>query len=164
MTDMFDDCGADDDSVDPFDDLMNGDGQGDSELFHATFDNPDSFDDVVPAVEPLEAAPIVSLANGIDYPAGGYAALPVSGDTAALMQQIDSQLATVRELADVSTLGDGGIDVTPGVSGAVQNTLDLLHNTYSASPATLNWLNGMNNAQSSYAEVSNEVYKHEQTH
>jgi hypothetical protein len=156
MTDYFDDdCGMDD--TDGFDDADADDS------FDASSD--DTFDDSDAADEPVYAdTPIVTIANGFDSPAGGYAALPVSGDTAALMQQLDGQLAMVRELSDVSTLGDGGVSGAPAISGSVQDTLDLLHNTYTASPETLNWLNGMNNAQSAYGEVSNDVYKWEQSH
>lgn len=40
----------------------------------------------------------------------------------------------------------------------------MIHNLQTASPATLNWLNGIANAESSCREVSNEVYRYEQTH
>lgn len=162
MTDFYDDdCCGTDEAEDAFD-LMNGDGQGDPEEFYeAYYSTGDSYDSAT--VDTVDEPSIVTIANGAGYPAGGYASLPVSGDTAALMQQLDGQLAMVRQLGDISDLGSG-VTGAPAISGSVQNTLDLLHNTYNASPATLNWLNGMANAESSYREVSNEVYKYDQTH
>ncbi|GID92212.1 hypothetical protein ACFQFC_04240 [Amorphoplanes digitatis] len=170
MTDYYDgDCGCDD-APEPFDEINEID-DSDGEIFDALYDDEadriadeiaDEIEDGFEAVEALGPADqepsIVSIANGDGYP-GGYAALPVSGDTAALIQQLNGQLATVRELGDVGDLGAAA----PG-GGPVQDTLDMIHNLHHASPETLNWLNGMANAESAYGEVSNQVYKYEQTH
>ncbi|MFI7373026.1 hypothetical protein ACIBSW_23335 [Actinoplanes sp. NPDC049668] len=171
MTDYYDDdCGCDE-AAEPFDEI--GDDSG-GEIIDAFYHDEaeriadeiaDEIEDGMEAIEAVEALgpadqepSIVAIANGDGYP-GGYAVLPVSGDTAALMQQLDGQLATVRELGDVGDLAAAA----PG-GGPVQDTLDLIHNLHNASPETLNWLNGMANAESAYGEVSNEVYKYEQTH
>ncbi|GGN66207.1 hypothetical protein GCM10010112_28390 [Actinoplanes lobatus] len=85
-----------------------------------------------------------------------YGSLPVSGDTAALIQQLNGQLSLAGDLS--GGYADPGV---PGIAPSVQNTLDLINNTYGASPETLNWLNGMNNSISSYGEVSNDVHRYE---
>jgi len=91
-------------------------------------------------------------------PTGGYdyGSLPVSGDTAAVMQQINTQLGIAYGLADL----DGA--ATPAVSGSVQSTLDMIHNLRQASPETLNWLGGLAAGESAYGEVSNDVNRYEQ--
>jgi hypothetical protein len=94
--------------------------------------------------------------NVSHLPVVDYGSLPVSGDTAALMQQINGQLALAREIAGGTT--DPGV---VGVSSSVQDGLDLLHNTLTASPETLNWLNGMNSGFAAYGEVSNDVHRWE---
>lgn len=121
VTDHYDDdCGCEE-AAEPFDDLMNGDGDGDPATFHALFgdssdnENDDGYGDgygdgyEAEDAEPLgpgyEDLSLVSLADGDGPPVGGYAALPVSGDTAALMRQLDGQLALAGELGDV---GDPG--------------------------------------------------------
>ncbi|MET8154677.1 hypothetical protein, partial [Actinoplanes sp. NPDC005259] len=101
---------------------------------------------------------MVAIANGDGYP-GGYAVLAFRADPGAVMQLRLGAVATVPELGDVGDLAAAA----PG-GGPVQDTLDLIHNLHNASPETLNWLNGMANAESAYGEVSNEVYKYEQTH
>jgi hypothetical protein len=109
--------------------------------------------------DPLEVTSVFDdqpAADAGGTPVVDYGSLPVSGDTAALMQQINGQLALAREIAGGTT--DPGV---VGISSSVQDGLDLLHNTYTASPATLNWLNGMNNGFAAYGEISNDVHRWE---
>ena len=113
------------------------------------------------------ANPVVEVPTVYDGGYGGYGgydaygagALPVSGDTAALMEQINGQMAVAQEIYE-GGLADAAN--APMISPAVQDQLDLIQNTLNATPEQLNYMNGMLGGDIARQSVSNDVAAWEQ--
>lgn len=87
--------------------------------------------------------------------------LPVSGDTAALIEQLNGQLETARKLGDVSDLTTGPATY-PFISPSVQDTMDLLDGMLDGDLGALGDMDGLLNGMNDYTEKSNDVYGYEQ--
>jgi hypothetical protein len=112
---------------------------------------------VVLAAAFLLAGPAAAAQAATGLTPVSYDPPPVSGDTAALMQQVNAQLDAARQLAD---LGNPSPDTSnlPGISPAVQDTLDMLHGLQDGDPGALADLNGLVSGMAAYGEISNDVY------
>lgn len=80
---------------------------------------------------------------------------PVSGDTLALMQQINSQMASLN----LSGLYAGS---APGMSPAVRDTLTQIQRTYTMTPAQRAYMNALLGGSIAQQEVDTDVYRYEQ--
>ncbi len=115
-------------------------------------------------IRTIAGAVALSAALLFGSPAAARAAdtpLPVSGDTAALMEQINGQLATARELADVNEPLTGSVDA-PFISPSVQDTLDMLRGLQDGDPGALGRMSGLIEGEIYRNQVGTDVYRYHQ--